>query len=78
VKLNALLNKYVAKLQENQITQLKLPDLVSVRKQLIEMLQKDVQGFRHLASDYSDLQKVNENDVQKVIHDVKNKLGYYN
>jgi hypothetical protein len=71
-----LLNKYATKFQEAQLTQIRLADLVTIRKMLAEKLYREIQGFRSSVSDYSELEKVNPNDIKKVIHDIKAKLGH--
>lgn len=34
-----------------------------------------MQGFRTSPSEFAELEKVNPNDIQRVIHDIKLKLG---
>ena len=74
--MNSTLMKYQAKLKKAQMSKLKLSDVITIKKKLIKKLTKEVQGFRTAPSDYSDLTKVDANDIKKIIRKIKKDLGY--
>lgn len=75
VKLNAVISKYNEKLHKDQMSQLRLSDIVTVKTMLRDKLLRETQGFRTSNSDYKDLEKINPDDIVKVINQIKLKLG---
>ena len=74
--MNSVLAKYEAKLKKAQMSRLKLSDVIIIKKTLIKKLEKEIQGYRTASSDYTDLSKVNPNDVSRIIREIKKKLNY--
>jgi hypothetical protein len=56
------------------MTQLKLPDLISIRKLLIDKLMKEAMGLRWSPAEYVELEKVNPHDLENLYHEVQTKL----
>jgi hypothetical protein len=75
INLNAVISKYNEKLHRDQISQLRLADIVTVKNMLRDKLLRETQGFRTSNSDYKDLEKVNPEDIVKVINQIKLKLN---
>ncbi len=75
IKLNAVISKYNEKLHRDQMSQLRLSDIVTVKNMLRDKLLRETQGFRTSNSDYKDLEKINPDDIVKVINQIKLKLG---
>ena len=75
IKLNTVLSRYSEKLYRDQMSQLKLSDVVTIKAMLRDKLTREVKGFRTHNSQYRDLEKINPNDIEKVINQIKLKLG---
>jgi len=73
--LNNLLSYYEKTLQENEKSKLKLVDVVGIKKQLKQKLLKEISGFRTAPNDYRLLNKVNQNDIDRIVRQIKGKLG---
>ena len=56
------------------MSELKLADIVTIKAMLRDKLHREIQGFRSTPSDYKELDKLNPEDVQKVINQIKLKL----
>jgi hypothetical protein len=75
IKLNNVLTRYTEKLHRDQLSQLKLSDVVTVKTMLRDKLFREAQGFRTNNSDYKDLEKISPEDIIKVINQIKLKIG---
>ena len=73
---NQVLAKYEIKLKKSQMSKLKLSDVIQIRKQLIDKLLKEIQGFRTASANYKELNSVNPKDIKRIVKQVKHKLGY--
>ena len=70
-----VLSHYTEKLHKDQLSELKLADIVTVKAMLRDKLHREIQGFRSTPSDYKELEKINPEDVEKVINQIKLKLN---
>ena len=68
------MTNYTEKLHKDQLSELKLADIVTVKAMLRDKLHREIQVFRSNPSDYKELEKLNPEDVQKVINQIKLKL----
>jgi hypothetical protein len=75
VKLHNLLGNYETKLRNDQMSQLKLADEVTIKQILRDKLHRELQGFRTSPGEYKELEKVNPADIANVIQNIKAKLG---
>ncbi len=76
IKLNTILSKYSEKLRRDQIATLKLSDIVTIKNMLRDKLYREAMGFRTSNTSYKDLEKVNPDDIVKIIDQIKLKLGH--
>jgi len=73
-RLNCLLDTYEMTLRKNEASKLKLVDVIDIKKQLKVKLLKEISGIRTSDNDFEALRKVNQNDIKRVIKDIKRKL----
>ena len=76
MRLNILLNKFEVKLKKSQLSQLKLADAITIKKQLIEKFSKEIQGIRTSSAYYPEIKKVDKKQIKSIVKQIKNKLGY--
>lgn len=72
--MNSVLAKYELKLKKSQMSKLKLSDVITIKKKLINKLLKEVQGFRTASANFKELQKVDAGDIKRIIRKVKKAL----
>jgi hypothetical protein len=75
LKLQQLLSLYETRLNKNNLSQLKLADEVTLKNLLRDKLQREMQGFRTSSGEYKELEAVNPEDIQRIIHEIKGKIG---
>lgn len=71
MKLANLNNYYSTGLKRNQLSSLKLSDVITAKNSLRTKIQKELQGIRTSSSDYPELENVNPEDIQKIFKDIK-------
>lgn len=74
--LNQLLEKYTSKLKTQELAKLKLVDRVEIKTELKARLIKEIEGIRTNGNEYTELNKMDPNDLNKIVHQIKKKLGY--
>lgn len=75
LKLHALLSKYENKTKKDNLSEMKIADEVTIKNLLRAKLQREMQGFRTSPGEYKELEQVNPQDLQRIIHEIKNKIG---
>lgn len=75
LKLNALLQQYTMKIKQDQLSKIKLVDRVQIKKSLKAKLLKDLEGFRTTGTQFADVNKVDPNDLKKIVKKIKKQLG---
>jgi hypothetical protein len=75
LKARNVLGAYSAKIKQDNLSQLKLADSITIKKLLADKIQREIQGFRTSPSEFRELDIVNPNDVIKIIHEIKLRLG---
>jgi len=73
---NHILAKYEAKLKKSQLSKLKLSDVIVIKKNLIDKLTKEIQGFRTASARYTQLRNVNPKDIKRIVKKIKHQLKY--
>ena len=76
LKMEGLLKKYATRIQKDQQTQFPLVEKVQAKNQLKEKLMRDIQGFRTSSSKYQKVDRINPKHLNKILNEVKRKLGY--
>jgi len=71
-----ILNHYDKYISSREFEKLKLVDLVEVKNQLKVKLMRELQGLRSSTNEFKVLRKVNQEDIQHVIEEIKGELGY--
>jgi len=66
-----LLNYYNTKIKKDQLSELKLADIISIKNILREKIIKEIKGFRKFLSQYQELEKINPQDIQIIMKDIK-------
>ncbi len=75
IKLKDLLIKFNQKMLKDKNSNLKLADVITLRKILSDKIHREIQGFRTSPSEYKELDQVNPQDIKKIIKEIKMKLG---
>lgn len=75
MKLTNLNNYYTTQIKRTKLSGLKLSEVISVKKLLMDKILKEIQGFRTASADYAELDKVSRKDVEKIIRDIKFELN---
>lgn len=75
LKLSNLNNYYSTKIKRDQLSELKLSDVITYKNILREKLHKEIQGFRTSPSQYQELEKINANDIEIIMKNVQLGLG---
>ena len=73
---NHVLAKYQAKLKKSQLSQLKLSDVIVIKKKLISKLTKEIEGYRTASANYVQLTHVNPKDIKRIVKKIKKELNY--
>jgi len=75
LKLTQLNNYYTTKIKREQLSTLKLSDVISVKNLLRTKILKEIQGLRTASADYADLDNVNPKDIQIIMKEIRIQLG---
>jgi len=75
LKLSNLNNYYSTKIRRDQLSALKLSDIITIKNALINKIHKEIQGFRTSNSEFAELEKVNPLDIQIIMKNIKLGLG---
>ncbi len=75
MKLSNLNNYYTTKIRRDQISALKLSDVITIKNALRNKIHKEIQGFRSAPSQYSELDIVNPSDIEIIMKNIKLGLG---
>lgn len=75
MKLTNLNNYYTTKIKRDQLSSLKLSDVITVKNLLRNKILKEIQGLRTASSDYAELDNVNPQDIQIIMKEIKVQLG---
>jgi len=76
ILMDNILNHYDKYISSREFEKLKLVDLVEVKNQLKVKLMRELQGLRSSTNEFKVLRKVNQEDIQHVIEEIKGELGY--
>jgi len=71
LKLSNLNNYYTTKIRKNQLSEMKLSDVITIKNVLREKLHKEIQGFRSAATQYEELNRVNPQDIEIIMKNIK-------
>ena len=75
LKLTNLNNYYTTKVKRDQLSSLKLSDVITVKNLLRQKILKEMQGLRTASADYSELDNVNPQDIQIIMKEIRIQLG---
>lgn len=68
-------NYYTTKIRRDQLSSLKLSDVITIKNALREKIHKEIQGFRTAPTQYAELDKANPSDIQIILKNIKLALG---
>lgn len=74
MKLSNLNNYYTTKIKRDQLSEMKLADVITIRNTLRDKIHKEIQGFRTAPSQYELLDKVNPHDIEIIMKNIKLQL----
>ena len=75
MKLTNLNNYYSTQFKTTQLSGLRLSEVIGIKELLRNKILKEIQGFRTAPSDYSELDKVNKNDVEDIMRRIKHEMN---
>jgi len=75
LKLTNLNNYYSTQFKTTQLSGLRLSEVIGIKELLRNKILKEIQGFRTAPSDYSELDKVNKNDVEDIMRRIKHEMN---
>jgi len=75
LKLSNLNNHYTTKIRRDQLSTLKLSDVITIKNTLRTKLHREIQGFRSAPTQYAELDRVNPADIQIIMKNIKLALG---
>jgi len=75
LKLSNLNNYYTTKIRRDQLSALKLSDVITIKNVLRNKIHKEIQGFRTAPSQYNELDNVNPSDIAIIMKNIKLALG---
>lgn len=75
LKLSNLNNYYSTKINRDQLSRMKLSDIITFKNILREKLQKEIQGFRTYPGQYQELEKINPGDIEIIVKNIKLGMG---
>ena len=75
LKLTQLNNYYTTKIKRDQLSSLKLSDVITVKNLLRQKILKEMQGLRTASADYAELDNVNPQDIQIIMKEIRIQLG---
>jgi len=76
ILLDDILNHYDKYISSREFEKLKLIDLIEVKSALKIKLMREMQGLRSSDNEFKILKKVNQDDINHVIEEIKLELGY--
>ncbi len=62
-------------MKKNELSKLKLADIIIIKKKLKEKLKKEIQGIRTSSSNYPEIKIVDPKDLKSILKKIKNKLA---
>jgi len=71
LKLSNLNNYYTTKIKRDQLSALKLSDVITIKNLLRDKIHKEIQGFRTAPAQYPELEKVNPSDIDIIMKNIK-------
>jgi len=74
LKLTNLNNYYTTKIKRDQLSSLKLSDVITVKNLLRSKILKEIQGLRTASADYPELDNVNPRDIEIIMKEIKVQL----
>jgi len=75
IKLNNLIVNYEQKLTKDTLSKMKLSDEITIKNLLRDKLQREMQGFITSPGEYKELDAINPEDLQRIIGQIKQKIG---
>jgi hypothetical protein len=75
LKLSNLNNYYTTKIRREQLSALKLSDVITIKNSLRNKIHKEIQGFRTAPSQYAELDRVNPSDLEIIMKNIKLGIG---
>lgn len=75
MKLSNLNNYYTTKIKRDQLSALKLSDVITIKNALRNKIHKEIQGYRTAPSEYAELDHVNPSDLEIIMKNIKLGLG---
>lgn len=76
MKLSNLNNYYTTKIKRDQLSEMKLADVIGIRNTLRDKIHKEIQGLRTAPSQYEELNKVNPSDIEIIMKNIKLQLEH--
>ena len=74
MKLTNLNNYYTTKIKRDQLSSLKLSDVITVKNLLRSKILKEIQGLRTASADFPELDNVNPRDIEIIMKEIKVQL----
>lgn len=71
MKLSNLNNYYSKKIKTDELSQLKLADVITLKNTLREKIHREIQGLRTSPSQFQELNKINPNDLEIIMKNIK-------
>lgn len=71
MKLSNLNNYYTTKIKRDQLSALKLSDVITIKNALRTKIYKEIQGFRTSPAQYTELEKINPSDIEIIMKNIK-------
>lgn len=75
MRLTHLNNYYTTQIKRDQLSSLKLSDVITIKNLLRTKILKEMQGLRTSPSDFAELENVDPADIQIIMKDIKLQLG---
>ena len=75
MRLSNLNNYYSTKVKRDQLSSMKLSDVITVKNLLRNKILREMQGLRTASADYPELENVNPLDIQIIMKEIKIQMG---
>lgn len=75
LKLTNLNNYYTTQIKRTELSGLKLSDIITLKKLIMDKILKEIQGFRTASADYADLDKLNKEDVELIMRKIRYEIN---
>jgi hypothetical protein len=75
LKLTNLNNYYTTQINRSHLSGLKLSEVITIKKLLVEKISKEIQGIRTASADYAELDKLNPKEVQDIMMKINHELN---